>query len=187
MLDLFFHRTKPWSSTWFCLSKLFTNQLVPNKPAELWWTTSQKSQPTLTRHSNKQAASHLLPIRPRSAETYLTGGLRAPQFLHLAFPFISSSFRPANVVDASLPHLTPPAAAGVGALWLSAESLSGPCSQRKFLKITPFPVTGCIQAMMGGSKSPVVEKFWRVIPAPDLLLWWAEAFVHHCSPDPLSA
>lgn len=160
-----------------------------HKPAELWWATSQKSQPTSSKHSNKQAASHLLPIQPRSAETYRSRVLRAPQSLHLTpsrlYPL--PSFQPANVVAASPRHLTPPAAASVDIVWLSAESLSGPRSQRKFLKITPFPVSGCIQAMMGGSKSAVVGQFWRVIPAPDLLLWWAEAIVHHCSSDPLFA
>lgn len=101
------------------------------------------------------------PIRPRSAETYPSRGWRAPQSLHLTSSrlYLFPSFQPANVVAASPLYLTPPAAASVDIVWLSAESLSGPCSQRKFLKITPFPVAGCIQAMMGGSKSAVVGQF----------------------------
>ena len=88
----------------------------------------------------KQVASYLLPFPTKVRGDLPFPGLESSRVppprlpIYIIFP---TSFQLANVVDASLRHVTLPAAASVSALWLSAESPSGPCPQRECLQVIP--------------------------------------------------
>lgn len=77
----------------------------------------------------------------------------------LPFPldnFLVPSFQSADIGEAVVSTDTPPAAVNIGADGVQLTfCLCGLTLQENFSRSHPFPVAGCLQAVMRGAKAPL--------------------------------
>lgn len=136
---------------------------------------------------NKQAAQSSPPPAPSrlaipvAREIHCAASLPFP-----LYNFLVPSFQSADVGEAVVSPDTPPAAVSIGADGVQLRfCLCGLTLQENISRSHPFPVAGCLQAVMRDAKAQLWENF-EGHPAPDHPIWCVETCVYHHSPNSLS-